>query len=120
MPSKIASKEFAMTHTIFKITREIRRDLPRAEADVDTALLSLSSLMSTLVSARIESGAAAGTGHRALLEIVKAQDAVVIASAAVAKAHSAMISVGREMGAHDIDECPRVAGKADAPLKVVA
>lgn len=106
--------------TVTKLTGQIQRDIPLAEFDVDTALLSVATLMASLVSARIESGAPSGTGNRALLELVKAQEAMVTASGSVAKAHIAMLGVAREVGTHDIDECPKPSARAAAPLRAVA
>jgi hypothetical protein len=109
-----------MTQQITHFTRQIRDDLPRAEADVDVAMLSLSTLLSTLVAARIKTGVNPGTGQRAVAEVVKAQQAMVDASGALAKAHLVMRKVGTELGGHDIDECPPSHGSQLKPLRIVA
>lgn len=109
-----------MSHKMLHFARKIRDDLPQAESDLDAAMLSLSSLLSTLVTARMQTGVRAGTGQRAVAEVVKAQQAMLDASGALAKAHIVMRKVGTELGAHDIDECPPSQGSQFAPLRVVA
>ena len=109
-----------MSLKVAQFTRQIRNELPQAEADLDIALLSISTLLSTLVTARIETGAHAGTGQRAVAELVKAQQAMVEASGAIAKAHIVMRSVGKERGAHDIEDCPPSKGSMKGSLKIAA
>jgi hypothetical protein len=109
-----------MSHKVAQFTRQIRSELPQAEADLDIALLSISTLLSTLVSARIETGAHASTGQRAVAELVRAQQAMVEASGAIAKAHIVMRNVGREQGAHDIEDCPPSTGSMNGSLTIAA
>lgn len=98
----------------------IKRELPSTEAGIDTALLQVNSLMNTLVTARLEADVPAATGHDVLLHMVKVQAALIDASAQLARVHSKMARIGREMGIGDVDECPPRTAIADKSLQIAA
>jgi hypothetical protein len=82
----------------------IVRDINEAERALDEALIRHSSLFTTMVAARRETGSAPFTGHEALLRLAKAQQALLDAGGNLARVHGSLLDVQREMGAGD--ECP--------------
>ena len=82
----------------------IVRDINAAEQALDEALIKHSSLFTTMVSARRETGSAPFTGHEALLRLAKAQQALLEAGGNLARVHGSLLDVQKEVcGA---DECP--------------
>jgi hypothetical protein len=96
-----------MTHTVARL--RIAREIQEAEVALDEALLRQSSLFSTLVSARRETGVDAFTGHDALLRLAKSQQSLLDAGSNLARVHGRLLEIGREVGGFD-DECPPPAG----------
>jgi len=82
----------------------IARDINAAEQALDEALLRHSSLFTTMVSARRETGSAPFTGHEALLRLAKAQQALLEAGGNLARVHGSLLDVQKELCG--IDECP--------------
>jgi len=81
----------------------IARDINAAEQALDEALIKHSSLFTTMVSARRETGSAPFTGHEALLRLAKAQQALLEAGGNRARVHGSLLDVQKEVcGA---DEC---------------
>lgn len=95
-----------MVMTLEVATARLSRELPLAETSLDDALINITKLMTSMVIARKETGAAPATGHSALMRLIKAQEAVVTASGEMARVHGQMLTVGREVGALDIEKCP--------------
>ena len=82
----------------------IARDICEAEKALDEALIKQSSLFTTMVSARLETGSAPFTGHEALLRLAKAQQSLLEAGGNLARVHGSLLDVQKEVcGA---DECP--------------
>jgi hypothetical protein len=82
----------------------IARDIAEAERALDEALIRHSSLFTTMVTARRETGSSPFTGHEALLRLAKAQQALLDAGGNLARVHGSLLDVQREMGV--ADECP--------------
>ena len=72
-----------MPQTIPVMAARLQRDVPTAEAKVDDAIIALSSLMTSMVTARRESGAPAKTGQATILRLAKAQMSLVDVSSDV-------------------------------------
>lgn len=99
-----------MTMTLPVAQMRIVRDINAAEKALDEALIKHSSLFTTMVSARLETGSSPFTGHEALLRLTKAQQALLEAGGNLARVHGSLLDVQREMGV--ADECP-----PDEPMK---
>ena len=82
----------------------IARDIRQAEEALNEALLKHSSLFTTMVSARQETGSDAFLGHEALLRLSKSQQALLDAGGNLARVHGSLLDVQREMGVGD--DCP--------------
>ena len=91
----------------------IARDISEAERALDEALIRHSSLFTTMVAARRETGSAPFTGQEALLRLAKAQQALLDAGGNLARVHGSLLDMQREMGV--ADECP-----PDEPRRTVS
>jgi hypothetical protein len=82
----------------------IARDINEAEKALDEALMRHSSLFTTMVSARRETGSDPFLGHEALLRLAKSQQALLEAGGNLARVHGSLLEVQKEVcGA---DACP--------------
>jgi hypothetical protein len=96
--------EIAMPMTVPVAQLRIARDIRQAEEALNEALLRQSSLLTTMVSARQETGSGAFIGHEALLRLVKSQQSLLDAGGNLARVHGSLLDVQREVcGA---EECP--------------
>lgn len=93
-----------MSMTVPVAQLRIARDINEAEKALDEALIRQSSLFTTMVAARRETGSGPFTGHEALLRLAKSQQALLEAGGNLARVHGSLLDVQREMGAGD--ECP--------------
>ena len=99
-----------MSQSMPAMTQRLQRDVPNAEATVDEAIIALSSLMTSMITARAtarrEIGANAGTGQQTILRLAKAQMSLVGVSNDVLRVHGELADIGREMGSYDLRDCP--------------
>lgn len=82
----------------------IARDLREAEAALDEALLTQSSLLSSLINMRRATESEPFLGHHSLLRVVKSQQTLLSAGGELARVHGAMKEIQKEKCG--IDECP--------------
>jgi len=82
----------------------ISRELREAELAVDEALLKQSALLSTLIKARQDTGAAPFTGHDALLRLSKSQATLLSASGELARVHSSLLKIQQDVLGYEA--CP--------------
>lgn len=87
----------------------ISRELREAELAVDEALLKQSALLSTLIRARQETGAAPFTGHDALLRLSRSQHTLLSAGGELARVHSSLLKIQHDVLGYE--GCP-----ANAPM----
>ena len=109
-----------MSIKIKQATDRISRDVPKAEASIDEALVSVSALMSSLVQARLETGVPAVTGQAAIRRLAKAQMSLVEASSDVLRMHGELARIGREFAAGDLHECPPLQASSVKDFKLTA
>lgn len=108
-------KEIALT------TARLARDVPAAEIRIDDALIAMSSLMTSIVTARRDTaGVPATKGHAAIRRLMQAQMALVDVSGAMLRVHGDLVEIGRETAGYDLHECPNIARSETAPLASVA
>lgn len=97
------------------------RDVPAAEIRIDDALIAVSSLMASVVTARRDtSGVPATRGHATIQRLMKAQMALVDVSGDMLRVHGELVDIGRETGGYDLHECPATAEGDAAPLASAA
>lgn len=107
--------------SIIQTTDRLQRDVPAAEASIDDALIAVSSLMTSVVAARRETGVPARTGHATIQRLVKVQMSLVEASGDVLRVHGDLVRIGQESAGLDLHEkCPPASGAAKPQLAVVA
>ncbi len=93
-----------MSMTVPVAQMRIARDINEAERALDEALIRQSSLFTTMVSARRETGVDPFLGHEALLRLAKSQQALLEAGGNLARVHGSLLEVQKEVcGA---DDCP--------------
>ncbi|MEO9635761.1 MAG: hypothetical protein ABJF89_11180 [Parasphingorhabdus sp.] len=111
-----------MSYQIRIAKDKIKQEVPQTEASIDQALVSVSSLMVTLIEARMNAGTPAGTGQVAVRRLAKAQMALVEASSDVFRVHGELKKVGQELAGMDTHEnCPPAqASGAEGKLHSVA
>lgn len=98
----------------------LQRDEPDAEAKVDDAIIALSSLMTSMVTARRETDVPSGTGQAIILRLAKAQMSLVGVSNDVLRVHGELLDIGRGMGGYDIRKCPKASEGITPHLAAVA
>jgi hypothetical protein len=91
----------------------ISRQVPEAEASLDDALISVSSLITTLVQARKDTGVPAATGQATLARLAKAQLSLVTVGNDVLRAHKDLAKIAEVHAGMDLHECPKTAGIAE-------
>ena len=93
-----------MSMTIPVAQMRLSREMSEAEKALDEALIRQSSLLTSVITARRETGVGPFVAHEALLRINKSQQALLEAGSNLARAHGSLLDVQRELGAGD--ECP--------------
>jgi hypothetical protein len=106
-----------MSNYIAAMTARLQREVPGAEASIDNALIAVSSLMTSVVTARQQTGVAPKTGQASILRLAKAQMSLVEVSGDVLRVHGELADIGQETAGLDLHECPAV---ATANISVVA
>jgi hypothetical protein len=102
-------------------TARLQQDVPAAERRIDDALIAVSSLMTSAVTARRDfDGVPATRGHATILRIARVQSALIDASGDVMRIHGELVEIGRETAGYDLHECPKVAGTNIVPLSSAA
>lgn len=97
------------------------RDVPAAEIRIDDALIAVSSLMASVVTARRHTiGVPATRGHATIQRLMKAQMALVDVSGDILRVHGDLVDIGRETGGYDFHKCPSTAEGDAAALASAA
>jgi hypothetical protein len=110
-----------MSSIIASMAARLQRDVPATEGRIDDALVAVSSLMTTIVSARRDiGGVPVAAGHATIQRLAKAQLALVGVSGEVLRVHGELTRIGTETAGYDLHECPEVAPSAGHPLRSVA
>ena len=98
-----------MSDKIAAMAARLQRDVPNAEGRVDDTLIAISSLMTSVVTARRETGVPAKTGHTAILRLAKAQLSLVEVGGEILRVHGDLAEIGKETAGYDLRECPATA-----------
>jgi hypothetical protein len=108
-----------MTMTVQAALARLSRQVPQAEEDIDQALISLSSLLTTMVTARRDTATAGGNSQIAVQQVSRAIEGLVSASNEMARAHGSLRKVSVEKGVGDTEACP-TKGVELAPDQIAA
>ncbi|ALC11438.1 hypothetical protein [Sphingopyxis sp. 113P3] len=95
-----------MSDTFAAMAARLQREIPNAENRVDDSLIALSSLMTSVVTARRATGVPAKTGQRTILRLAKAQLSLVEVGGELLRAHGELAEIGKETAGYDLRECP--------------
>ena len=110
-----------MSSSITNTAARLQRDVPATEFRIDDALVAVSSLMTTIVTARRDIGSIpAVAGQATIQRLAKAQLALVGVSGDVLRVHGELARIGTETAGYDLHECPEVAPSAALSLRSVA
>ena len=110
-----------MSKEITFAAARLARDIPAAEIRVDDALIAVSSLMTSIVTARRDIvGVPAAKGHATIQRLMKAQIALVGASGDILRVHGDLVDIGHATAGYDLHECPKTAQSDAVPLASVA
>jgi len=110
-----------MSNSLELTTSRLQRDVPAAEARIDDALIAISSLMGSVVTARRETaGVPAVKGQATIHLLAQAQLSLVDVSANVLRVHGNLVDIGRETGGLDLHECPALAADTVVPIAAAA
>jgi len=96
-----------MSMTVNTALARLSRQVPQAEEDIDQALISLSSLLTTMVTARRDTATSGGNSQIAVQQVARAIEGLVTASAEMARAHGSLRKVSVEKGIGDLEPCPK-------------
>jgi hypothetical protein len=83
----------------------VTRDLHKAEAALDEALLSQAQLLMTMVGARRDAGFEPFVGQDALMRLLKSQQSMVDAGGELARVHGRLRAIATETNG-GVDSCP--------------
>jgi len=109
------SKEITIT------AARLIRDVPAAELRVDDALIAVSTLMTSVVTARRDTdGVPTTKGQATIRRLMKAQMALVDASGDILRVHGELADIGRETAGYDLHECPSIAGDGSGARSAAA
>ena len=109
-----------MSQEITITAARLIRDVPAAEVRIDDALIAVSSLMTSVVTARRDpNGVPATRGHATIRRLMKAQMALVDVSGDILRVHGELADIGRETAGYDLHECPSL-GEAGTGARVAA
>lgn len=97
----------------------VTRDLHKAEAALDEALLTQAQLLMTMVGARRDAGLEPFVGQEALMRLVKSQQSMVDAGGELARVHGRLRTIATETNG-GVDSCPARAELETEPAVLVA
>jgi hypothetical protein len=107
----------AMSNDVAQL--RVTRDLHKAEAALDEALMTQAQLLMTMVGARRDAGLEPFVGQDALMRLLKSQQSMVDAGGELARVHGRLRTIATEtMGG--VDKCPSRAEFAAEPTVAVA
>lgn len=110
-----------MSSTIDLAAVRLQRQVPEAETRIDDALIAVSSLMTSIVSARRDTqGVPVTKGHATIQRLAKVQVALVDASGDVFRVHGDLAYIARETAGLDLHECPSQAAAGPTGLTTAA
>ena len=110
-----------MSSIIANMAARLQHDVPATEVRIDDALVAVSTLMTSIVTARRDiDSIPVVAGQATIQRLAKAQLALVGVSGDVLRVHGELARIGTETAGYDLHECPEVAPSAVLPLRSVA
>src|SRR3546814_6820860 len=109
-----------MPENLKAMTLRLQQDVPLAEASLDSALIAVSTLMTSVVTARQRVGVAPKAGQESIMRLAKAQLSLVEVSGDVLRVHGELADIAQETAGLDVHECRTKAKDNGAQLALVA
>ncbi|GGJ41182.1 hypothetical protein CDQ92_08305 [Sphingopyxis bauzanensis] len=110
-----------MSENIQFAVARLRRQVPTAEHRIDDALIAVSTLMTSVVTARRDTlGVPAIRGHATIQRLARVQSALVGASGDVLRVHGDLADIAQETAGLDLHECPALAAPSADRSKAAA
>lgn len=111
-----------MSKELDPTTARLQKDVPDAETRIDDALIAVSSLTASIVTARRDTAGITGArGHATIRRLVKAQMSLVEVSGDILRVHGDLVEIGRETAGYDLhQECPKAASSNVVSLTAAA
>jgi hypothetical protein len=108
-----------MSMTPPAMTARLEREVPDAEFRIDDALIAVSALMTSIVTARRDiRNVPPGKGQATIQRLAKAQLALIGASGDVLRVHGDLVEIGKETAGYDLHECPALTPAGATRLQV--
>ena len=99
-----------MSESINLAAARLQHQVPATEIRIDDALIAVSSLIASVVTARRDTaGVPAARGQATIRRLTRVQQALVDASGDVLRLHGELADIARETGGLDLHECPSIA-----------
>lgn len=92
--------------TLAAAVARLSREVPAAEAAIDEAMLRVSDVFRTTLTARHETEVAPSTAHVTLMRLHKSVGGLLGAHADMIRAHGELVKDGKEVGVADEPYCP--------------
>jgi hypothetical protein len=111
-----------MSNSLDPTAARLQIEIPETETRIDNAIIAVSTLMASVVTARRDvSGVPAAKGQATIVRLVKAQQALVEASGDILRVHGELVHLGRETAGYDLhEECPKAAAGKVTHIHAVA
>ena len=109
-----------MSQILTAMSARLQRDVPIAETSIDDALIAVSSLFASVITARRATGVSPMTGQGTIIRLANAQLSLVKVSGDILRAHGELADIGKETAGYDLRECPTQATAEASHLSSVA
>lgn len=110
-----------MSKEIDQTAARLQQEIPAAEFRIDEALIAVSALTASVVTARRDTAGVSPTrGHTTIKRLVQAQMSLVEVSGSILRVHGELVDIGRETAGYDLHECPKTAGSNVVPITAAA
>src|SRR3546814_17966989 len=105
-----------MPENLKAMTLRLQQDVPLAEASLDSALIAVSTLMTSVVTARQRVGVAPTAGPASIMRLAKAQLSLVEVSGDVLRVHGALADIAPATAGLAVPDSPNPAQATGPPL----
>lgn len=110
-----------MSISIPALTARLEREVPDAEFRIDDAIVAVSTLMTSVATARRDiRGIPAVEGQATIQLLAKAQVALAGVSGDVLRVHGHLVRIGKETSGYDLHECPEFSSPSAHQIHAVA
>lgn len=110
-----------MPISISALTARLEREVPDAEFRIDDAIVAVSTLMTSVATARRDiRGAPAVDSQVTIHRLANMQLALVRVSGDALRVHGDLVRIGKETAGYDLHDCPEFSSPAARQIQAVA